>query len=207
MSLTALGKTLMAGMAITSPSGDRWTLTPDPEAEDRLLAAIAQVETGTIDTTRPCLRIGKRGERSAWQITSATWKRYETAPFAAASPNAATAELVARLHLRWLEQELRRQGLFPTVYFLALGWNGGPGAWRREGNASVKRNDYAARIVEIDRALRVHKHTEISIHPCGTPGNVWLQHRDGQGGTFPSSEVAPVMHDAAMLRGYFNANF
>lgn len=100
-----------------------------PAVDDHvLLAAIAEVETGTTRLAWPCKKVGKKGERSAWQMTRATWRRYTNEPFERASAEAALPHLIASLHLRYLRLELLRHGQAATVRALALAWNGGVGA-------------------------------------------------------------------------------
>ena len=43
--------------------------------------AIAAVETGTTDVGKPCKKVGKAGERSAWQIKPSTWRAYTKEDF------------------------------------------------------------------------------------------------------------------------------
>lgn len=100
----------------------------EPIDEIRLLDAIAQVETGTKNTNRPCRRIGARGERTAWQIMPATWASYCTIPFARAGTEARVDGLVALAHLRALRSALFAGGHKPNPYALALAWNAGASA-------------------------------------------------------------------------------
>lgn len=96
--------------------------------EVRLLAAIAQVETGTCDTSRPSRRIGRGGERSAWQIRERTWHDYTWQPFLQASRDARLASVVAAMHLRFLRLQLEAHRVPVTAYALALAWNAGHAA-------------------------------------------------------------------------------
>ena len=90
--------------------------------EAKLLHAIAQVETGGD------VRRGRAGEVSAWQMTPANWLAYR-----------GTARERAAAHLRYLEARMEN----PTVYRLAVAWNGGLGALKRP---SAKTRDYAKRV-------------------------------------------------------------
>jgi hypothetical protein len=114
----------------------------------RLLSAIAQVETGTTDTNRPSRRVGRGGERSAWQISADNWSRYTRAPFIDASLDARLASTVASLHMEWLVNQLLRAGMDPTPYALALAWNAGPtGVTRHRAPAAA--HAYAVRVIAL----------------------------------------------------------
>lgn len=112
-----------------------------------LLAAIAEVETGTTRLAWPCKKIGKKGERSAWQFTQATWRRYTKQPFERASTEAALPHLIASLHLRELRMELMLHGQPASIYTLALAWNGGVGAVLHGGTNGQR--DYACRVAAL----------------------------------------------------------
>jgi hypothetical protein len=93
--------------------------------EMRLLSAIAHVETGTTNTARACRKVGRAGERSAWQISRAVWNTYSSAPFTDASSSPRLASAVAAAHLRWLRLNLEKEGISATPFALALAWNAG----------------------------------------------------------------------------------
>lgn len=127
---------------------------PDvPVDEMRLLEAIAQVESGTRNLARPSKKIGAAGERSAWQMTRATWRRYTTEAFEKASSDATLAHLVAQIHLRYLRLELTgRSGALN----LAMAWNAGPRAVI-SGRIPNGTRDYADRVVSIYETLTLAK--------------------------------------------------
>lgn len=114
----------------------------------RLLAAIAQVETGTADTNKPARQVGRGGERSAWQISATNWSRYTRAPFIDASLDARLASAVASLHVEWLVGQLRKAGMDPTPYALALAWNAGPTAVAQH-RAPPAAHAYAVRVMAL----------------------------------------------------------
>ena len=116
------------------------------------LNSIAQLETGTIDVGRPCAKIGRRGERSAWQISPEVWREYCEAPFTRASSDGRLAAMVAAAHLEWLRLSLEQKGRPATPYNLALAWNAGLGAVLT-GKAPPGAHDYAARAVALYEAL------------------------------------------------------
>ncbi len=118
--------------------------------EARLLAAIAHVETGTVNLARPVRRVGRAGERSAWQFTPATWRRYTRTEFTQASTDATLAHLVAQLHLRYLRVELETRGQLVNPYTLALAWNAGL-AGVLKNRAGFPARDYAERVDNIYR--------------------------------------------------------
>jgi len=102
---------------------------------DRILDAIAQVETGLSPNA-----VGRRGERSRFQIMPATWARFSHED----QPSASLAETrrVARRVLAEIEAVHRRRGQRVDTYGLALGWNAGP--WARKYSGATL--DYAERV-------------------------------------------------------------
>lgn len=127
----------------------------EPIDEIRLLAAIAQVETGVKNINRPSRRIGARGERTAWQIMPATWACYTPAPFMTAGTDGRLDGLVALAHLRSLRSALTAEGFKPNPYALALAWNAGINAVLRD-RLPVGTRDYADRVWPLyaDKALQ-----------------------------------------------------
>ena len=113
--------------------------------ELRVLAAIAQAETGTINLARACTKVGAAGERSAWQFKRTTWRLYTTVPFERASADPFLAHLVARLHLRYLRMCLESVNITPNVFNLAQAWNAGPGPVIKT-RAPSSTYDYAKRV-------------------------------------------------------------
>jgi hypothetical protein len=88
---------------------------------DRMLYAIAQVESGGNHAA-----IGKAGERSQYQMTAATWRRYTRAPFKHATKNPVLARMVARAHVQYLMKRVgARGGMAYDPMQIALGWNPG----------------------------------------------------------------------------------
>lgn len=120
--------------------------------EERMLQCIAQLETGATNTSRAVRKIGRAGERSAWQITPAVWAKYSTAPFTRASSDARLGNVVAAAHLRWLRLELRGAGVRVDPFRLALAWNAGLSAAVND-KAPPGARDYAARAVALYEGL------------------------------------------------------
>jgi hypothetical protein len=85
---------------------------------DRMLAAIAAVETGN-----QARAIGAMRERSAWQLTEATWKRYTREPFEKATTDPELARIVALANLARIGADLARQGRPLTAFNIARRWN------------------------------------------------------------------------------------
>lgn len=81
----------------------------------RLLACIAEVETGNDDT-----KIGPCGSRSRYQIHRNTWYGYTDRNFEQHCWGSTALE-IAKLHLLWLNTNLAR----PTPYRLASAWHSG----------------------------------------------------------------------------------
>lgn len=110
-------------------------LTALADHYDVILDAIAKVETGLNPDA-----VGRRGERSRFQIMPATWIRFSQTEQHTAS--LAETRRVARRVLAEIEKVHRRRGLRIDAYGLALGWNAGPWA-RRYSGATL---DYAERV-------------------------------------------------------------
>jgi len=110
-------------------------LTALADHYDRILDAIAKVETGISPDA-----VGRRGERSRFQIMPATWVRFSEENQQSAS--LAETIRVARRVLAEIETVHRRRGQRVDAYGLALGWNAGPWA-RRYSGATL---DYAERV-------------------------------------------------------------
>lgn len=119
--------------------------------EHRLLAAIAEVETGTRNLERSCRKIGKRGERSAWQFTAGTWRQYTKAPFELASTCAYSANLVAASHVRLLRTHIEYRYQTCTPFLIAAAWNAGLNRVLEERIPSAARS-YAERVANIYHA-------------------------------------------------------
>lgn len=165
------------------------------------LAAIAQVETGWTDLTKPCPKVGRAGERSAWQFTRATWRLHTTKDFAVyATLGAEYPRLVAAMHLDYLQEKAKARGIDATPWAIAYAWNAGPGGWRRK--PTVRSSTYATCVEALYHDLLRQGNPLPAVQ-----ARVWLQSVTGEGGMFPADQVAKVMHDPAMLRGYFWANF
>lgn len=105
---------------------------------EALLKAIAEVETGTTNFSRACPRIGRNGERSAWQIKKVVWDKLTSAKFQTASTDAAHAKRVAHAHLENLKYRVLNIGKKPDPYTLAMMWNSGK-----------NKKEYAARVLNL----------------------------------------------------------
>ena len=135
--LTHLGR-MALGLLLASPghtAGEKLN-------EELLLRAIAQVESGTTNLSRPFKKVGSAGERGAWQMKQMVWRQYTRAPFAQASTDAVLANLIAALHLKELCRKMEADKVKPTAYFVALQWN-----------SSDAQYDYATRVNNVYHAL------------------------------------------------------
>lgn len=104
--------------------------------ENRLLEAIATVENSPNT-------IGRRGERSPYQILPSTWRRFSSIPMRTATDE--QQHEVALKILRHFRKQLTQRGIEPNVFHLALAWNGGPNA-KRYKNSTI---DYATRVTNV----------------------------------------------------------
>lgn len=141
--LTPIGRVLLCSLLSTYvPPWSVRAASPKLD-EDRVLPAIALVETGTTRLSRPCKKIGKAGERGAWQMKRIVWQAYTAAPFERASTDAALAHLIATMHLRFLRIELELRNGCISAFSLALAWHAGLTGMQ---DATVEQNDYAERV-------------------------------------------------------------
>ena len=104
--------------------------------EAELLAALAEVETGTNPTA-----IGPYGERSVFQFTLGTWKQHTPKDFELATIRPDLALVIARTHLTWLIHTLRKRGVAIRATTLAAAWHYG---WSHA--ATCASTDYAKRV-------------------------------------------------------------
>lgn len=104
-----------------------------------LLSAIADVETGSNPR-----KVGKAGERSAYQIARVVWRQHTDLPFSKAN-DPEVAKEVAIKHLSWLEREIKRKGYEITAERMALCWNAGL-TRGLSGKAFPSSVDYASRV-------------------------------------------------------------
>jgi hypothetical protein len=113
-------------------------LTALADQFDRVLDAIALVETGETPAA-----VGRRGERSKFQIMPTTWAKFSQTNQRLASPD--EVRIVARQVLAEIEAVHLRRGLRVDAYGLALGWNAGARA-RRFSKGTI---DYAERVAAL----------------------------------------------------------
>lgn len=112
----------------------------------KLMRAIAEVETGTTDIDVPFKKTGKKGERSAFQITEKVWREYTTESFKKASFDAPLAQTITLMHLQRLQVLIEADLHAATPFALASVWNGGLGALRSPHKST---QDYAKRVAAI----------------------------------------------------------
>ncbi len=118
------------------------------DGDSRLLAAIAQVETGNNPNA-----VGRKGERGIYQILPTTWAQYSKLPVEAAATDPGENDRVAREHLATLRLALCKRGLAMNAHALAGAWNLGEAGVMRSHNSKVH-SDYADRVVNLMEASR-----------------------------------------------------
>lgn len=112
------------------------------------LIAISQVETGNDNS-----KIGKSGERSAYQFMPVVWNHHSQISFVQATNNRAEADKVAVRHLNYLIFKLEKMGKPITVENLALCWNAGETKFRLE-KLEPRHFSYAEKVSEVYDSLR-----------------------------------------------------
>lgn len=147
--LTPLG-TFVLAVALTK--AQTWTSPVVYPKVDRLklMRAIAEVESGTTDIDVPFKKVGKKGERSAFQITEKVWREYTTESFKKASLDAPLAQTVALMHLLRLQTLIEADHFVADPFQIAAVWNGGLGALRSPHKST---QDYAKRVSAIYHSI------------------------------------------------------
>lgn len=110
--------------------------------ETVFLACIHAVENPT-DSKEP----GPAGELGPFQFIQGTWERYTQLPFTVFYVcDLGIADTIARRHYTELQVQLRKAGIAPTPYNLAVAWNGGLGGVYGPGKNWAAIYDYAQRV-------------------------------------------------------------
>jgi hypothetical protein len=114
------------------------------EAADRtlILRAINQVENPT-NRTGP----GPKGELGPYQFRRNTWKMHSDQPFVRANERVLADEVAAK-HYEWIRRGLIKAGLEPSVFNIALAWNGGLSAVTA-GRTPAASMRYARRVANL----------------------------------------------------------
>ena len=114
----------------------------ETQAPPDFLHAIRLVESGDRYDTPP----GRGGEVGPYQFRSLVWRRYTTAPLAAASTP--LADKVASRHYCWIARSLRRRGVEASAWNVAAAWNSGLRSVL-SGRIPSSTRDYADRVVNL----------------------------------------------------------
>jgi hypothetical protein len=96
-----------------------------------------------LENPRDLVRPGPKGELGVYQFREQTWRMHTTVPFGRALDRR-ESDAVASLHYDWLRRGLRRAGMEPTPYLIALAWNSGLTAAVR-GRSPTVAHEYARR--------------------------------------------------------------
>jgi hypothetical protein len=147
--LTPLGAFVLA-VALTKAQSFSSPVVHPKVDRLKLMRAIAEVESGTKDIDVPFKGTGKKGERSAFQITEKVWKEYTTESFKKASFDASLAQTIALMHLQRLQTLIEADLHAATPFVLAAVWNGGLGALRSPHKTTEL---YAKRVAAIYHSL------------------------------------------------------
>lgn len=109
---------------------------PPPLNDERMLDAIKADENWDGHTR------GAAGEWGAFQMTPGVWHKYSRLSQRWATP--AQERVVARLHLRWVREQLRANHLPDKPWFIAAAWAAGVDAVKHRTMAR-KKIEYADR--------------------------------------------------------------
>lgn len=120
-----------------------------------ILEAIHSIENPR-DLTRP----GRHGELGAYQFRAQTWRMHSQEPFRQALVRE-SSDQVAVQHYEWIRRGLMRNGREPSVYNIALAWNGGLDAVVK-GKAPTRAHEYAERVTNI---LAAHASSRLASAP------------------------------------------
>jgi hypothetical protein len=123
-----------------------------------VLHAIHMVENPTNST-----RVGRRGELGPYQFRPTTWRMYTTKSFQLATDQQ-ESDIVADKHYAWIQEGLRKAGLEPTPYRIALVWNAGLTA-TVTGRITSHTRHYAKRVenlvAEVTRETQLRRQQEV----------------------------------------------
>jgi hypothetical protein len=92
---------------------------------ERILDCLAAVQSGFNKT-----KVGKRGERSMYQLKYITWTQWSEAPFEQATTNPKLAHLVALCHLKWLAKHIQHGSEQYRIIQLSVAWDAGLTGYR-----------------------------------------------------------------------------
>lgn len=116
----------------------------------RILEAIHQVENpDNVETP------GAHGELGPFQMTLDTWRMHTLLPFTpqyACDPQ--LAQSVALKHLRGIEREFAKRGIYPGAYNFAIAWNAGVHAAAGGIHVPTETFLYAQRVENIYKTIR-----------------------------------------------------
>lgn len=116
----ALGASAPPGAPTITPPVIPSRREPAETDEEIMLAVIRAIESGN----RPD-KIGKKGERSAYQFMPMVWRFHTQVPFEMATTHPAIADVMARRHLAQLHRELATLRLPWTPEFIYAAWHHG----------------------------------------------------------------------------------
>lgn len=92
------------------------------------LRALAMIESGVDDYA-----VGKKGERSRYQITKSTWREISNRPFTFAHRVEFATEAAMHYTNKLRNRYMQEQGVFPTDEAFYVMWNWGPRKFRAVG--------------------------------------------------------------------------
>lgn len=99
-----------------------------PEYDQAHLRALAMIESGIDDHA-----IGKKGERSRYQITKATWREVSNRPFSFAHRVEFATEAALHYTNKLRNRYMQDQGCAPTDEAFYVMWNWGPRKFKAVG--------------------------------------------------------------------------
>lgn len=111
--MTMAARFVLGGLLLAGTGRLAAKIEPEP-----MLRALAAIETGNNPRA-----VGKKGERSAWQLMPATWRIYTRRPFREATTNEVLAQAVARAHLAATLSRLGKGGRVVMPADVARAWN------------------------------------------------------------------------------------
>jgi hypothetical protein len=116
----------------------------------RLLEAIHQKENPENVRTP-----GAHGELGPFQITLDVWRQHTLLPFTAQyACDDDVAQSVALKHIRWIENLLVKHGVAPSVFNIALAWNGGINDAYAPAHVSAAVFEYAQAVENLYKGIR-----------------------------------------------------
>lgn len=131
--MNPLSPLIIIGVIVTNMGTVLMTEATQPAYEQAHLRALAMIETGIDDYA-----VGKKGERSRYQFSKATWREVSNRPFSFAHRVEFSTEAALHYTNKLRNRYMQEQGVFPTDAAFYVMWNWGPRKFKAVGYDMTK---------------------------------------------------------------------